>query len=90
MRCTSAAEPRIALLDASHNDPTTPRNFRRDLDGNLRRFSVIDREFPDPGRFDAIVVPGSRASVHRDERWIAEIKVRVRIRGRKTRKAGVW
>ena len=71
-------EPRIALLDASHNDPTTPRNFRRELDGNVRRFSVVDREFPEPGSFDAIVVTGSRASVYWDERWIAETKAWVR------------
>ena len=71
-------EPRIALLDASHNDPTTPRNFRREFDGNVRRFSVVDREFPEPGSFDAIVVTGSRASVYWDERWIAETKAWVR------------
>ena len=55
-------EPRIALLDASHNDPTTPRNFRREIDGKLRRFSVVDREFPEidgfettgAGGFDAV------------------------------------
>ena len=71
-------QPRIALLDASHNDPTTPRNFRRELDGKVRRFSVVDREFPEPGSFDAIVVTGSRASVYWDERWIAETKAWVR------------
>jgi len=71
-------EPRIALLDASHDDPTTPRNFRREITGELRRFSVVDREFPaidgfeatGAEGFDAIVVTGSRASVYWDEPWI--------------------
>ena len=70
--------PRIALLDASRNDPTTPRSFRRGLDGDLRRFSAVDRGFPEPGRFDAGVVTGSRASVYWDEHWIAGTEARVR------------
>ncbi|MFO7926316.1 MAG: type 1 glutamine amidotransferase [Halobacteriota archaeon] len=67
-------KPRIALLDASHGNPDTPRNFRRELDGRLRRFSVVDREFPETYEFDAVVVTGSRASVYWDEPWIEETR----------------
>lgn len=67
-------EPRIALLDASHGNPDTPRNFRREIDGELRRFSVVDREFPETYEFDAVVVTGSRASVYWDEPWIEETR----------------
>jgi GMP synthase (glutamine-hydrolysing) len=66
--------PRIALLDASHGNPDTPRNFRRELDGDVRRFSVVDRELPDSGDIDAVVISGSRASVYWDEPWIAETR----------------
>ncbi|CAI48488.1 glutamine amidotransferase (homolog to GMP synthase subunit A) [Natronomonas pharaonis DSM 2160] len=70
--------PRIALLDASHNDPTTPRNFRRELDATVERFSVVDGEFPSTRRFDGLVVSGSRASVYWDEPWITATREWVR------------
>jgi GMP synthase (glutamine-hydrolysing) len=70
--------PRIALLDASHDDPNTPRNFRRELDADLERFDVVDREFPDSEAYDALVVTGSRASVYWDEPWIDETRAFVR------------
>ena len=70
--------PRIALLDATRGDPTTPRNFPRELGGEVRRFPVVDREFPDVYGFDAIVVTGSRASVYWDEPWIEETRAWVR------------
>jgi GMP synthase (glutamine-hydrolysing) len=70
--------PRIALLDASHDDPNTPRNFRRELDADVSRFDVVDREFPDHEAFDALVVTGSRASVYWDEPWIDETRAFVR------------
>ena len=54
---------RIALLNASHNDPNTTRNFRRELDADLSEFSVTDGDLPDGYGFDAVVVTGSRASV---------------------------
>lgn len=63
-------KPQIALLDASHGNPNTPRNFRREIDGDLHRFSIVDREFPDTYEFDAIVITGSRSSVYWDEPWI--------------------
>jgi GMP synthase (glutamine-hydrolysing) len=72
--------PRIALLDASHGNPDTPRNFRRELDGDVRRFSVVDREFPDRDAVDvdAVVVTGSRASVYWEKPWIDETRQWVR------------
>jgi GMP synthase (glutamine-hydrolysing) len=70
--------PRIALLDASHDDPNTPRNFRRELDADVSRFDVVDREFPDSEAFDGLVVTGSRASVYWDEPWIDETRAFVR------------
>ncbi|MFT4884455.1 MAG: GMP synthase (glutamine-hydrolyzing) [Natronomonas sp.] len=70
--------PRIALLDASHDDPNTPRNFRRELDADVARFDVVDREFPDHEAFDGLVVTGSRASVYWDEPWIDETRAFVR------------
>lgn len=70
--------PRIALLDASHNDPNTPRNFRRELDAEVSRFSVVEGEFPDRNAIDALVVSGSRASVYWDEPWIEETRSWVR------------
>ena len=60
--------PRIALLNASQA-PSTPRNFRRELDADLVEFDV-HRELPDTFAFDAAVVTGSRASVYWDEPWI--------------------
>lgn len=63
-------EPGIALLDASHNNPDTERNFRRELDADLTRFSVSDGEIPETFEYDAFVVTGSRASVYWDEPWI--------------------
>jgi GMP synthase (glutamine-hydrolysing) len=61
---------RIALLNASHNDPNTTRNFRRELDADLSEFSVTDGDLPDGYGFDAVVVTGSRASVYWEEPWI--------------------
>ena len=60
--------PRIALLNASQA-PSTPRNFRRELDADLVEFDV-HRDLPDTFAFDAAVVTGSRASVYWDEPWI--------------------
>lgn len=62
--------PRIALLDASHGDPNTARNFRRELPAEVERFSVVDGELPLGYDFDGIVVSGSRASVYWEEPWI--------------------
>ena len=71
-------QPRIALLNASHNDPNTVRNFRRELDADLSEFSVTDGELPDAYDFDAFVVTGSRASVYWDEPWIEQTRTWVR------------
>ncbi|MFW5963245.1 MAG: type 1 glutamine amidotransferase [Natronomonas sp.] len=62
--------PRIALLDASHGDPNTPRNFRRDLDADLSVFGVSEGRLPEGYGFDGLVVSGSRSSVYDDEPWI--------------------
>lgn len=59
---------RIALLNASQ-DPSTARNFRRELDADLVEFDVHE-ELPETFAFDAAVVTGSRASVYWDESWI--------------------
>jgi GMP synthase (glutamine-hydrolysing) len=60
--------PRIALLNASQ-EPSTVRNFRRELDADLVEFDVHE-ELPETFAFDAAVVTGSRASVYWDEPWI--------------------
>lgn len=69
---------RIALLNASHNDPNTTRNFRRELDADLSEFSVTDGELPDGYDYDAFLVTGSRASVYWDEPWIEQTRDWVR------------
>jgi len=61
---------RFALLDASHGDEHTPRNFRRELDADLVEFDVTQHECPAHFDFDAIVVTGSRSSVYWDRDWI--------------------
>jgi len=61
---------RIALLDASHGDEHTPRNFRRELDADLVEFDVTANERPADFAFDAVVVTGSRSSVYWDRDWI--------------------
>lgn len=65
---------RIALLNASHGNPDTPRNFRRELDADLVEFDVTQGTLPDTFAFDAAVVTGSRASVYWDEPWIVPLK----------------
>mgnify|MGYP000684082418 CR=1 FL=1 len=61
---------RIALLDASHGDEHTPRNFRRELDADLVEFDVTEHDRPAGFDFDGIVVTGSRSSVYWDRDWI--------------------
>ncbi|MFD1598649.1 type 1 glutamine amidotransferase [Halobellus rarus] len=61
---------RLALLDASHGDEHTPRNFRRELDADLVEFDVTDNERPAGFDFDGVVVTGSRSSVYWDRDWI--------------------
>ena len=70
--------PRIALLNASHGNPDTPRNFRRELDADLAEFPVTERRLPSTDEFDAVVVTGSRSSVYWDEPWIDETRTWVR------------
>ena len=70
--------PRIALLDASHGDPNTPRNFRRELDADLTVFAASEGRLPDTYDFDALVVSGSRSSVYDDEAWIDATRTWVR------------
>jgi GMP synthase (glutamine-hydrolysing) len=66
--------PRIALLDASHGDEDTSRNFRRELDANLVEYPVTDGDVPSGFEFDGVVVTGSRASVYWDEPWISRVE----------------
>ncbi|WP_129114337.1 type 1 glutamine amidotransferase [Halegenticoccus tardaugens] len=61
---------RFALLDASHNDESTRRNFRRELDADLAEFDASGGDLPSSFDFDGVVVTGSRASVYWDEAWI--------------------
>ena len=61
---------RVALLDASHGDTHTRRNFRRELDAELVEFDVTEGDRPTGFEFDAVVITGSRASVYWDEAWI--------------------
>jgi GMP synthase (glutamine-hydrolysing) len=63
-------QPRIALLDASHGDPNTPRNFRRELEADLSVFPVSEGQLPSGYGFDGVVVSGSRSSVYDNEGWI--------------------
>ncbi|MFC4356994.1 type 1 glutamine amidotransferase [Halobium salinum] len=67
------SRPRLALLDASHGDSNTRRNFRRELDADLVEFAASEGELPPTGgydEYDGVVVTGSRASVYWDEPWI--------------------
>lgn len=66
--------PRIAVLDASHNERDTKRNFRRELDAELVEFDVTSGELPETFDFDGAVVTGSRSSVYWDEPWIDPLK----------------
>ena len=67
------ATPRFALLDASHGEPHTRRNFRRELDASLAEFDVTQEEFPETFDYDGVVISGSRASVYWDEPWIESL-----------------
>jgi len=63
--------PRIALLEAAHNDDNNLRNFRRELAADLVEFDAANGDLPaSTAGYDAIVITGSRASVYWDETWI--------------------
>jgi GMP synthase (glutamine-hydrolysing) len=70
--------PRIAFVNASHGDPDTRRNFRRELDADLVEFDATACSLPRGFEYDAVVVTGSRASVYEDEQWIVETREWVR------------
>lgn len=65
--------PRVALIDASHDDPHTPRNFRREVDANLVEFGAKDGELPADTAFDGVIVTGSRSSAYVEEAWIVTL-----------------
>jgi GMP synthase (glutamine-hydrolysing) len=65
--------PRLALLDAAHDDPGTRRNFRRELDADLVEFDATGGHLPDSFDFDGVVVTGSSSSVYWDDPWIADL-----------------
>ena len=63
--------PRVALLDASHTDGSTRRNFRRELDADLLELDAHGDLPPvETVDVDAVVVTGSRSSVYWSEPWI--------------------
>lgn len=70
--------PRVALLNASHDDAHTPRNFRRELTATLDEYNVTAGEHPRNTEFDGVVVTGSRSSVYWDEEWISPLSETVR------------
>ncbi len=70
----SHSRPRLAVLNASHNDADTRRNFRRELDADLVEFDVSGGELPEDFAFDGGVVTGSRSSVYWDDPWIDPLK----------------
>lgn len=66
---------RVAVLDVSNGDDDSKRNFRRELDAEVRVFDANEGNLPsDHARYDAAVVTGSRSSVYDDEAWISELK----------------
>jgi GMP synthase (glutamine-hydrolysing) len=72
--------PRLALLDASHSDGSTRRNFRRELDADLLELDAHDDLPPlDTLDVDGLVVTGSRSSVYWDEPWIDALVEWVRV-----------
>ena len=65
------SRPRIAVLNAAHDDANTTRNFRRELDADLAEFDANAVDLPESVEgFDGVVVTGSRSSVYWDEEWI--------------------
>ncbi|MFC7167264.1 type 1 glutamine amidotransferase [Halospeciosus flavus] len=65
---------RVAFLNAAHEEASTARNFRRDVDADLVEFDATGGQLPDHFDFDAAVVSGSRSSVYWDEEWIEPTK----------------
>ncbi len=65
------SRPRIAVLNAAHEDANTTRNFRRELDASLAEFDATAGHTPETFDFDAVAVTGSRSSVYDDEAWIS-------------------
>ena len=65
--------PRLALLDAAHDDPGTRRNFRRELAADLVEFDATGGHLPDAFDFDGVVITGSSSSVYWDEPWITAL-----------------
>lgn len=67
--------PRLALLNAAHEQWDTRQNFERELDADLDVFHCPSGAFPDGFQYDGIVITGSSASVYWDEEWIGAMKV---------------
>lgn len=68
------SDVRIAVLNASHDDANTRRNFRRELDAELAEFDVTAGQLPEAFAYDGCLVTGSRSSVYWDEAWIPPLK----------------
>jgi GMP synthase (glutamine-hydrolysing) len=73
-----SARPRLALLNASHTEAATRRNFSRELDASLTEFHCPSGELPGHLDYDGLVITGSSASVYWDRDWIAALKDWVR------------
>ncbi len=71
-------------MNASFDDPTTSRNFRRELAADVAEFDATESHLPPTegvdglDAFDGVVVTGSRASVYWDEPWIDATREYVR------------
>ena len=82
MNKTNATALTVALLDASVGETPAERNFRRELDADVRAYKVSEREFPPrvdtEFGFDAVIVSGSQTSVYDDEPWIERTEAWVR------------
>ena len=68
------SRPHLVVLDASHGERDTKRNFRRELDADLAELDVTTGELPETFAFDGGIVTGSSSSVYWDEPWIDPLK----------------
>lgn len=77
---TDVDEPQIALLDASVGETPAERNFRRELDADVRAFEASEGDLPPPVEsvatwpFDAAVISGSQTSVYDEHTWIGPVE----------------
>lgn len=65
-----SGRPRLALLDASHDNADTRRDFRRELAADLVEFPLVEEQYPTTFDVDGVVISGSKSSVYWDEPWL--------------------